>query len=120
MTVSTKIKPEGRYRHLPNGDFFLEIHNLYCQVSRYENAPFTYYAKFDREWTTMRFIVIEVQLDSDDEEAHETMIEAARDAAKLLRAQAGMLSGRNGPQVKLKTWPMYDEPKELPLDLLQE
>lgn len=63
----------------------------------------------------MRFVVIELQLDSENEECHDTIIEAAREAAQLLRAQTAMLSGAN-PGIKLKTWKMYEEENIIPID----
>lgn len=124
MTASTKTKPDAlssqywvKEKRYSNGDRATAIFQLYLMKIGVNGAQKAFCVT-DKEVETMRFVTIEVQLDSDDQEAHDTIIEAAREAAQLLRAQAGMLSGRHGPNVTLKSWKMFEEEMNIPLDIL--
>src|SRR5262249_26891376 len=120
---NTNSNRGDQFKRYSNGDYVgglgSSFHSRYALYHRVGAAGKTWtaiYGRSDKEGRTMRVVTIRVDVDLDDEETHKVIVEAAVEAAKLLRAQAAILSGGRGLHVSVKTWKMYEEETVVPLD----
>lgn len=61
----------------------------------------------------MRTIVIELRMDDSDKEAVLTMIQASREAARMLQTTAALISTKRKPQIKLETGDLFAANEQL-------
>lgn len=121
MRVNIKASLVAQSRQYSNGDehrrYWDHSENYFRRNRSGEYDALNVYQNHEREWNSMQFITIHIQADFNDEEADQAMIDAAREAAKVLRAQATIMSGKRAPTIKLTAWKMYEEEREIPIDV---
>lgn len=61
----------------------------------------------------MRTYVIELRADFVEEDKHDILLEAAREAARVMLATAMLLKDKRDPQVTLQTGDMFESNKDL-------
>jgi hypothetical protein len=117
----------GRRYVFPNGDtvmFRAEESSRYAR-DYYYMARGKVFWEGNEGTATMRFITVETECDYDDDASHAEAVKVAQQCAKMMQWQLSMMAEggkRQPPEVRIKTWKMFDEGNvvEVPLDDAEE